>query len=91
MQNSRFVGTVLSPSPNAHSPSRKKVDVDPNPTFNYDADLYPIFQIKAQNLEKVPIQDIFPYILAIHLQIDADLDPDTAYQFDADLDSDPTF
>jgi hypothetical protein len=52
------------------------LSLDPDPTFHSDPD--PSFQIKAQNLEKVLK---FPYILACHLQIDAD--PDPAYHFDA--------
>jgi hypothetical protein len=62
-------------------------------TFHPDADPDPypdsIFLIKAQTLEKVLKQAHVPYVLACHLQIDADLDPDPAYHFDAD--SDPDF
>jgi hypothetical protein len=44
------------------------------------------FQIKAQILEKVLRKAHIPYILACHLQIDAD--PDPAYHFDAKTDPD---
>jgi hypothetical protein len=46
--------------------------------------LDPSFQIKTQALEKVFKQAHIPYILAWHLQIDADPVPDPAYHFDAD-------
>ncbi len=70
------------------------MDADPelDPAFHPDADPDPdpdpSFQIKAQTLEKVLKYDLIPYILACHLQIDADLDPvlDTADHFDADSD-----
>jgi hypothetical protein len=60
-----------------------------DPTFHPadpDPDLDPSFQIKAQTLEKVLTLAHIPYVLAFHLQIDADPDPvlDLAYQFDAD-------
>jgi hypothetical protein len=45
-----------------------------------DSDLDPSFQIKAQTLEKVLKKARIPYILACHLQMDAD--PDPAYRFD---------
>ena len=44
----------------------------------------PSFQIKAQILEIVLKYANIPYILACHLQIDADPVPDQAYHFDAD-------
>ncbi len=50
-----------------------------------DPDPDPSFQIKAQNLEKVVKLAHIPYILACHLQTDAD----PAYHFDADKDPDP--
>jgi hypothetical protein len=49
-------------------------DPDPQPD--------PSFQIKAQNFEEVLEYARFPYILACHLQIDAD--PDPACHFEAD-------
>jgi hypothetical protein len=66
-------------------------DPDPDSTFHFDADPYPSFQIKAQNLEKVLKLAHIPYVLACHLQIDADADLDPAYHFDVDPDRDPTF
>ncbi len=58
------------------------LDEDPAP----DPD--PSFQIKAQTLEKVLKKAHIPYILACHLQPDADPDPvpDPACHFDADPD-----
>jgi hypothetical protein len=57
------------------------VDADPDSTFHPDGDPDPdpdpSFQIKAQTIEKAHI----PYILACHLQIDADPVPDPAYHF----------
>ncbi len=47
------------------------------------------YEIKAQNLEKAPKEAHIPYILACHLQIDANPNPDPAYHCDAD--PDPTF
>jgi hypothetical protein len=59
-------------------------DADPDPTFHPDADPGsdpdPSFQIKAQTLDKVLQYAHIPYILACHLQIDADPVPDPAYQ-----------
>ncbi len=46
---------------------------------------------KGPTLEKVLKKAHIPHILACHLQIDADLDPDLAYHFVADSDPDPTF
>jgi hypothetical protein len=53
-----------------------------------DLDQDPSFQIKAQILESAQIYS-FPFIVACHLQIDADPVPDLAYHSDAD--SDPYF
>jgi hypothetical protein len=52
--------------------------VDPDPTFHPDADPHPdsSLQIKTHTLEKVLTWAHIPYILACHLQIDADPDPD---------------
>ncbi len=62
-------------------------------TFHPDADLDPdhSYQIKAQSFEKVLNYAHIPYILACHLQIDANPNPvpDPAYHFDADPDADP--
>ncbi len=63
------------------------MDPDPTGTFHFDADPDPSFQIKAQNLEKALKQAHIPYILAYHLQTDAD--PDPAYHFVEDADPDP--
>ncbi len=63
--------------------------MDPDTAFRCNADPDPSFQIKAKNLEKVLKWAHIPYILANHLQIDAD--PYTAYHFDEDADPDPTF
>jgi hypothetical protein len=52
------------------------VDLDPDPD--------PSFQIKARTLEKLLKLAHIPYILACHLQIDADPVPDPAYHFYAD-------
>ncbi len=49
-----------------------------------DADPDPCFQTKAQNFEEVLKQAHIPYILACHLETDAD--PDQAYHLDADPD-----
>ncbi len=46
--------------------------VDLDPTFYFDADPDPSFPIKAQHLENVLKQAHIQYILACHLQIDAD-------------------
>jgi hypothetical protein len=72
-----FVG-VLYPSVVDSDPTCH-FDVDPDPTFHFDADPGPdpSFQLKAQTLKSAN----FPYILACHLQINAD--PDPAYHFDA--------
>jgi hypothetical protein len=51
----------------------------------------PNFQIKSQTLEKMLKQAHIPYILACHLQIDADPVPDPAYHFDAVPDVDPGY
>ncbi len=61
--------------------------MDADPTFHPDADpdSDPSFQIKTQTLEKELKKSHIPYILACHLQIDAD--PDPAYHFDADPDA----
>ncbi len=61
--------------------------------FDADPDLDSSFQIKAYNLEKVLKMAHIPYILACHLQIDADPDSVPAYHFDANADPnpDPTF
>jgi hypothetical protein len=48
-----------------------------------DSDLDPSFQIKSQTQEKVLKKARIPYILAYHLQLDADPDPDPACRFDA--------
>ncbi len=66
-------------------------NADPDPNFHDDADPDPdpdaSFQIKAQNLEKSSNWLIFhTYIVACHLQIDANPDPDPAYHVDADAD-----
>jgi hypothetical protein len=67
---------------------------DLDPTFHPDADTNldpdPSYQIMPQNLEKVLSLAHNPYILACHLQIDANPDPipDPAYHFDADPDPD---
>jgi hypothetical protein len=50
------------------------VDPDPDPSF----------QIQAQTLKKGLKEAHLTYILACHLEIDAD--PDPGYHFDADLD-----
>ncbi len=67
--------TNADPYPACHF----NVDPDPDPIFHIDADLdpdpNPSYQIKAQNLEKVLKWAHFPYILARHLQVDADPDP----------------
>jgi hypothetical protein len=34
-------------------PHHIDADADPDPTFHFDPDLDPSFQLKAQNLEKV--------------------------------------
>ncbi len=57
--------------------------------FDLDPDPDPSFHKKAQILEKVLKQVHIPYILACHLQIDVDSNPDPAYHFDADPDTDP--
>jgi hypothetical protein len=56
--------------------------------FSLDAGQDPSFQLTAQNLEKVAKSAHIPYILACHLQTDADADP--AYHVDEDPDPDPT-
>jgi hypothetical protein len=65
-------------------------DADPVSTYHPDADPDvdpdPRFQMKAQTNEKVLKYAHIPYILACHLQIDADPVPDPAYHFDADAD-----
>ncbi len=74
-------------------------DADADPTFHPDADADadpdPSFQRKAQTLEKLLKYALIPYILARHLQIDADPDEvtDPAYNFEADpgSDRDPDF
>jgi hypothetical protein len=73
-------------------------NADLDPTFHFDADPDPSFQIKAQNLEKVLKLADIPYILAYHVQIDADpdpypagADPNPVDHFDADSDPNPTF
>ncbi len=63
--------------------------VEENIVFRSVADPHPSFQIKIQNLEKVLKQAHIPYILAFHLQSDAD--PDPAYHFDVNMDPDPTY
>jgi hypothetical protein len=70
-----LVTSVWDPYPACHF----NADRDLDPTFHFYPDPDPIFQIKAQNLEKVQNR----LILARHLQINADLD--SAYLFDADL------
>ncbi len=69
------------------------LDADPDPTFHRDADpdSYPhhSFEIKAQTRDKMLKQAHISYILACHLQFDAD--PVSAYHFYADRDLDPTF
>ncbi len=57
-------------------------DANPDLSFHFDADPDPSFQIKAQ-IEKVLKYAHIPYVLACHLQHDADPDPD--YPFDAGL------
>jgi hypothetical protein len=71
---------------NPDSTYHPDADSDADSTYLPDADLDPDpnFQIKAQNLEKV--LKCIPYVLACHLQIDADPVPDPAYHFDADPD-----
>ncbi len=75
------------------------IDADPDPDLTYhpdaepdsdlfDADADPSSQIKAQTLEKVLKYAHIPYVLACHLQTDADPIPDPAYHFDADPDPD---
>jgi hypothetical protein len=59
-----------------------------------DADPDPSFQLKTQNLSKVLKKSHILYILACHLQINADpnpacyfdADPDPNFKFDADPD-----
>jgi hypothetical protein len=46
------------PDPSCHfdaDPDTFHVDADSDPTFYFDSDPDPVFQIKAQNLEKVLI------------------------------------
>ncbi len=62
-------------------------DPDPDPTFHFDADPVTSFKIKVQNLEKMFKQAHILYILACHLQINAD--PDLAYHLN--VDPDPNF
>jgi hypothetical protein len=69
--------------------SRFFFDADPDPTLHPDADPDPSFQIKAQTLEKVLKWSHIPYILACHLQIDADPVPDPALHFYVDPVADP--
>jgi hypothetical protein len=86
-----YTGTDQDPGPVCHFDA----DPYPDPTFHFDAvpdqDPNPSFHIKAQTLKRAQIGSLshFPYILARHLQIDAD--PDPAYDVDADADLDPTF
>ncbi len=49
--------------------------MDPDPTFHPDGNPDPSVQIKAQTLENVLKQAHILYILACHLQINADPDP----------------
>ncbi len=56
-------------------------DVVPDPACPVDADPYPTFHFVAYVLDPDPH---FLYILACHLQVDADLDP--AYHFCVDPD-----
>ncbi len=100
------------PDPACHfdvDPNPCIFDADPDPACHFDADLdsifhfdpeshpEPSFQLKPQNLEKVLKSARIPYILACHLQIDAD--PNPANHFDlepvpaylVDPDPDPTF
>ncbi len=71
-------------------------DTDPDPACHFDADSVPACLFDADpdpsfpiKLEKALKKAHFPYILACHLQIDAD--PDPACHFDAVPDADPTF
>ncbi len=63
-----------------------RMRTDPDPTFHPDPDLDPdpSSQIKARTLERVLRYAHIPYILACHLQIDAN--PDPAYHVDKDPD-----
>ncbi len=71
------------------------LDADPDPTIRPDTDTDPSFK-KAESLEKVLKWAHIPYILAWHLQIDANPDPvsdaankfrcGSAFFFDADAD-----
>jgi hypothetical protein len=55
--------------------------------LHFYADLDPCFQIKTQNLEKLPkYSNRLIFHTFCYLQIDADPDPDLAYHFDADPD-----
>jgi hypothetical protein len=56
------------------------LDPDPDPSF-----------IKRLKTLKKCLKVHIPYILACHLQIVADPDPDPAYHFDADPDTDPAY
>jgi hypothetical protein len=62
--------------------------LDADPTFHADAgtdpEPYPCLHKKAQTLEKILKEAHIPYILACHLQINAD--PDPAYHFHVDPD-----
>ncbi len=58
-------------------------NADPDPACHFYADPDPAWHFDAQNLEEVLKQAHNPYIMACHLQIDADPDPDQAYPFDA--------
>jgi hypothetical protein len=58
-------------------------NADPDPAVHCNADPDPSFQLTAKNLEKVFKWAHIPYILACHLQIDAD--PYPVNHFDADL------
>jgi hypothetical protein len=64
-------------------------DAESGSYLSLDANLdrNPSFQIKAQNLEKVLKVAHILFVLACHLQKDAD--PDPAYHFSADLYADP--
>ncbi len=58
-------------------------DADQYPTFRFDADPDPSFQVKAQNLGKSA------QLGSIRIRNQLDGDPDLAYHIDADADSDP--
>jgi hypothetical protein len=86
------------PDPACHFDTDPDPASDPDTTFLVVADSvldpHPSFliQIMVQNLEKVLKYVLYariPYILACHLQTDAD--PDSTFQFDLDPDSQHCF